>query len=69
MEKCWDFTTIPPTLIKESSKYYGQQSINEVVATYIHDALQAGIPYVRYSAIKEVDNSILSNVRLLPLMP
>lgn len=60
MEKCWDFTTIPPTLIKESSKYYGQQSINEVVATYIHDALQAGIPYVRYSAIKEVDNSILS---------
>ena len=60
MEKCWDFTTILPTLIKESSKYYGQQSINEVVATYIHDALQAGIPYVKYSAIKEVDNSILS---------
>ena len=47
MEKCWDFTTILPTLIKESSKYYGQQSMNEVVATYVHDALQAGIPYVR----------------------
>ncbi len=60
MEKCWNFTTIPPTLIKESSKYYGQQSMNEVVATYIHDALQVGIPYVRYRAIKEVDNSILS---------
>ena len=60
MEKYWDLNAVPPTLIKESSKYYGLQSMNEVVATYIHDALQAGIPYVRYSAIKTDDITILS---------
>ena len=40
MEKYWDFSSNVPILVKESYKYYGQQSINEVFATHLHN-LQA----------------------------
>lgn len=36
MEKYWDLDYEVPILVKESYKYYGQQSVNEVFATYLH---------------------------------
>lgn len=58
MEKYWDFTGKVPVLVKESSKYYGQQSVNEVFATLIHESQDTKIPYTKYSAIFSENNSI-----------
>lgn len=59
MEKYWEFTENGPVLVKESSKYFGQQSVNEVLATYIHDLQNTEIPYTKYTAYKTSNNSIL----------
>ncbi len=50
MEKYWDLSGDKPLLIKESTRYYGQQSVNEVFATRIHERQTAQIPFVRYTA-------------------
>lgn len=50
MEKYWDLDQPVPVLVKESIKYYGQQSVNEIFATHIHTLQDSGIPFVRYSA-------------------
>ena len=50
MEKYWDLGQDVPVLVKKSYKLFGQQSINEVFATRIHDMQDTKIPYVRYSA-------------------
>lgn len=59
MDKYWDFTNDTPVLVKESSKYFGQQSINEAIATYIHELQGTDIPYVKYSLEFTEDNSVL----------
>ena len=58
MEKYWDLAQPIPTLVKESYKYFGQQSINEVFATMLHERQDAGIPFVKYSASKTEDFGI-----------
>ena len=46
---CFELSTVPD-LIKESSRYYGQQSINEVIATKIHELQDTTVPFVKYNA-------------------
>ena len=46
---CFELSTVPD-LIKESSKLYGQQSINEVIATKIHELQDTTVPFVKYTA-------------------
>lgn len=50
MDKYWDLDQAVPDLVKESSKFYGQQSVNEAVATRIHELQQSDVPFVRYTA-------------------
>lgn len=59
MEKYWDVSGIIPVLVKESYKHFGQQAINEVFATKLHELQGTNIPYVKYTAIKTEDNGIL----------
>ncbi len=49
MEKYWDLNDEVPVLVKEGYKYYGQQSVNEYLATKIHEAQDNGILYTRYT--------------------
>ena len=60
MDKYWDMTGNVPVLVKESYKYYGQQAINEVFATYIHQQQNTQIPYVIYSAERKEDGGVIS---------
>lgn len=60
MEKYWNLQGSAPLLIKESYKYYGQQSINEVFASMIHKLQDIDVPYVQYSAAITEDHGILS---------
>lgn len=59
MEKYWDLDYEVPILVKESYKYYGQQSVNEVFATYLHQMQNPKIPYVKYHAEITEDHGIL----------
>ena len=59
MEKYWDLMHEIPVLVKESYKYYGQQSVNEVFATLIHERQNAGVPFVKYFAEVTEDRGIL----------
>lgn len=60
MEKYWDLTGDIPILVKECSQYFGQQSVNEVFATHIHDLQKTDIPYVRYHGSITEHGSVLS---------
>lgn len=59
MEKYWDMSGNIPVLVKESYKHFGQQAINEVFATKLHELQETDIPYVKYTATKTEDNGIL----------
>lgn len=60
MEKYWDLSGNRPVLVKMCSDYYGQQSLNEVFATKIHEAQGTDLPYVSYSAELTAEHGILS---------
>lgn len=60
MDKYWNLEGNIPELIKESSKYFGQQSVNEVVATKIHEMQNNNIPFVKYIAKNKEGHGILS---------
>ena len=60
MEKYWNLQGTSPLLVKESYKYYGQQSINEVFASMIHKLQNTDVPYVQYSASITEDHGVLS---------
>lgn len=74
MDKYWDLSSNPPVLVKESTKYFGQQSINEVFATRVHELQGTDIPFVRYSATMTEDRTVLcrcnaftsDNIELIP---
>lgn len=59
MEKYWDVSGRRTVLVKESYKYYGQQAVNEVFATKLHEMQQTNIPFVSYLAEKTEDRGIL----------
>lgn len=60
MEKYWDLNHTIPLLIKESYKYFGQQSINEMVSSNIHCMQDVQIPFVIYTLNKTNDNGVIS---------
>ena len=60
MEKYWDITKETPVLYKQSYKYYGQQSINELVATTIYELQDNQIPFVKYSCKNTEDGGKVS---------
>lgn len=59
MEKYWDVNGAVPVLVKESYKHFGQQAVNEVFATYLHQLQNAGIPFVKYTAQTTEDHGII----------
>lgn len=59
MDKYWDISEGIPILVKESYKYYGQQSVNEVFATRVHEAQKTNVPFVRYYAYTSEDHAIV----------
>lgn len=58
MEKHWDLMYEPPVLVKESYKYFGQQSVNEVFVTILHERQNVNISFVKYSAALTEDRGI-----------
>ena len=60
MEKYWDMNTPVPTLVKKASGYHGQQAVNELFATRIHELQDNDIPYVRYKLFRAADESMQS---------
>lgn len=58
MEKYWDLMHKTPILVKESYKYYGQQSINEVFASIVHSRQPSNVEFVRYTAEMTEDRGI-----------
>ena len=63
MEKYWDLSQTPPVLVKESTKYFGQQSINEVFAAKIHELQNSDNPFVKYTASVTEDRTVLCRCR------
>ncbi len=61
MEKYWNLDHPIPDLVKESSKYYGQQSVNEVIATKIHLLQKTDVPFVKYTAEAVAGHGIVSH--------
>ncbi len=59
MEKYWDVSDEPPVLVKESYKNFGQQAVNEVFASKLHEMQQTDIPFVKYRAEKTEDRGII----------
>ena len=60
MEKYWDLTGEKPVLVKESYKYFGQQSLNEVFATLLHESQPGKVPYVSYWSRTTADRGVLA---------
>ena len=60
MEKYWDLNNDTPVLVKEAYKNFGQQSINEVVATKLHELQNGNVNFVKYTAESLDNGSILS---------
>lgn len=60
MDKYWDLSGDTPVLIKESYHNFGQQAINEVFATRIHQAQNTDIPFAEYSASRTSDGILVS---------
>ena len=48
MDKYWDLNGNVPVLVKESYRYFGQQSINEVFASNVYALQNNDIAFVRY---------------------
>lgn len=58
MEKYWDLMHKTPILVKESYKYYGQQSINEVFASIVHSRQPSNVEFVGYTAEMTEDRGV-----------
>lgn len=60
MEKYWDLTGPVPLLVKTAGMHYGQQAINELFATIIHEKQGCRFPYVEYRIRETEDGDIQS---------
>lgn len=60
MDKYWDLSMGTPLLVKKAYENYGQQSINELFATELHERQSAVIPFVRYQQMCSDDNGVLA---------
>lgn len=76
MEKYWDLTGKVPFLVKTAGTHYGQQAVNELFATCLHEYQDTCFPYVKYSVRETADNDLQSvcaaftseNVEFVPAM-
>ena len=59
MDKYWDLATNIPTLVKESYRFFGQQSVNEAFSTLVHERQASSVSYVKYDIEFTHDNGIL----------
>lgn len=55
MDKYWDLSDTPPILVKNAPLYYGQQAVNELFATILHEKQNAGVDFVRYTINDNVE--------------
>lgn len=60
MHKYWDISGGTPILVKRAYEHYGQQSVNEIIATELHRRQNTDIPFVEYFSKESSDNAILS---------
>ena len=60
MEKYWDLSEGIPRLVKESYKYFGQQSVNEVVASIVYERQNNNIKFVKYECSLADDGGRIS---------
>ncbi|MBR1523581.1 MAG: hypothetical protein IJ641_03895 [Lachnospiraceae bacterium] len=60
MEKYWDLNEHPPMLVKTASTHFGQQAVNEAMASMIHKRQDNNIPFVQYGLRKSADQNIQS---------
>ena len=58
MDKYWDLSGSNPKLIKKSYRHYGQQSINEVVASKVHELQNSPFSFVNYSCERTDDGGM-----------
>lgn len=63
MEKYWDLGGDVPILVKRSTAHYGQQALNEVFATAVHERQAAGVPYTSYRAERIPDGGYACRCR------
>ncbi len=59
MDKYWDTTANVPILVKTAYQAYGQQAVNEIFATMVHERQKPDVPYCRYWIKPAADNGIL----------
>ena len=60
MSKCWNLSTKRPLLVKKAYEHYGQQSINEIFASKLHELQNTDISHVVYEEMKAEDNAVIS---------
>ena len=58
MEKYWDLSGETPKLFKTASAHHGQQSLNELFATLLHQYQNTNIPYCAYNIRYLPDDSV-----------
>lgn len=63
MDKYWDLSGNHPVLVKNSTSHYGQQALNEVLATIVHEKQNTDIPYTKYRAEKIEDGGYACRCR------
>jgi len=63
MDKYWDLSGRYPVLVKNSTAHYGQQALNEVMATIIHEKQHTDVPYTKYRAEKIEDGGYACRCR------
>lgn len=59
MDKYWDLSEETLVLVKESYRFFGQQSVNEAFASHIHELQRTEIPFVRYCVSVSEDLGLL----------
>ena len=63
MDKYWDLSGDEPELVKESYRFYGQQSLNEEFATIFHKMQETEIPFVSYRTNRIEDGGMACRCR------
>ena len=60
MEKYWDLSGSVPVLVKQAYKSFGQQAVNEKLATIIHNQQNPDVTYTQYDIKRMEDGSVYS---------
>lgn len=63
MDKYWDLSSQPPTLVKRAYAHHGQQNANEMFASELHRRQENSIDYVQYHFERANDGGTISKCR------